>query len=234
MQTVQALFFDVFGTVVDWRTSIIREGEAFGRRNGLDLDWARFADDWRGLYKPYMKKVEDGELPWTVLDELHRLMLVEVLDRYDVDGLPDDEVTDFARAWRQLDPWPDSVDGLRRMKLRRVIAPVSNGNVALMVAMARRAGLPWDTVLGAELAGHYKPHPEVYLTAARLMMLPPQACMMVAAHNDDLEAAGDLGLQTAFVRRPREHGAGQTSDLEPSGEWTVVAEDLHDLARRLT
>jgi 2-haloacid dehalogenase len=233
MQTVEALFFDVFGTVVDWRTSIIREGEAFGRRNGVELDWARFADDWRALYKPYMQQVEDGERPWTVLDELHRLMLLEVLAQHGVEGVSDAEIAGFARAWRRLDPWPDSVDGLRRMKLQRIVAALSNGNVALTVAMARRAGLPWDMVFGAELAGHYKPHPAVYLTAARLLMLPPAACMMVAAHNDDLEAAAALGFQTAFVRRPFEHGPGQTGNLEPSGNWTMVAEDLHDLARKL-
>lgn len=234
MQAAQALFFDVFGTVVDWRSSIAREGRAFGQRNGLDLDWAAFADDWRGLYKPYMRKVEDGELPWTILDELHRLMLVEALAQNGISGVPDTEVLDFSRAWRRLDPWPDSVEGLQRLKRQHIIAALSNSNVALMVAMAKRADLPWDTVLGAELAGHYKPHPEVYLTAARLMMLPPRACMMVAAHNDDLEAAKALGFQTAFVRRPQEHGPAQTIDLEPTGDWTLVADDLPDLASQLS
>jgi 2-haloacid dehalogenase len=233
-EAVRALTFDVFGTVVDWRTSIAREGEALARRKGLThVDWLRFADAWRALYQPALSRVRRGEQPWTRLDDLHRASLETLLKEFDVRGLDEAEVDDLNRAWHRLDPWPDAVPGLLRLRPRFVLATLSNGNVALIVNMARRAGLPWDAVLGAEVARHYKPQPEAYLTTADLLGLAPEQCMMVAAHNSDLAAASRLGFRTAFVLRPTEHGPRQTTDLRPERDWDVVASDFLDLADRL-
>jgi 2-haloacid dehalogenase len=232
--SIKALTFDVFGTVVDWRSSIIREGEAFGRSRGLDdLDWARFADAWRGLYQPAMERVRSGELPWTRLDDLHRMSLERLLPEFGIGGLTAAEIDHLNRAWHRLDPWPDAVPGLQRLRPRFVLATLSNGNVALMVDLARRAGLPWDAILGAEVARRYKPEPEAYLVTAELLGLRPEHCMMVAAHNGDLAAAAGCGFRTAFVPRPTEHGPHQGTDLEPDRPWDVVAEDCLDLAARL-
>jgi 2-haloacid dehalogenase len=226
MATPKVLFFDVFGTCVDWRSSVIRAGEPYGLAPG-------FADDWRARYQPQLETVRSGERPWTVLDVLHREALDEVLEGYGVD-LPADARDELNLVWHRLDPWPDTVEGLTRLKRRFVIAPVSNGNIALLVDMARHAGLPWDAILGAELARAYKPQPEAYLRSAEALAVSPGEAMMVAAHNGDLIAAGRLGLMTAFVPRPTEHGPGQTSDLEPEGDYDVVAEDLVALARVLS
>lgn len=230
---VRALTFDVFGTVVDWRTSIVREGEALGRRRALTVDWPAFADAWRQLYQPMMSRVRNGEMPWTKLDDLHRMALDEVMARFGVTGLTEDEIDDLNRAWHRLDPWPDAVPGLVRLRRKFVLATLSNGNVALLVDMARRAGLPWDAILGAEVARHYKPQPEAYLTTADLLGVTPARCMLVAAHNSDLAAARALGFRTAFVARPTEHGPGQTQDLVAERDWDVVARDFVDLAERL-
>jgi 2-haloacid dehalogenase len=231
--TIQALTFDVFGTVVDWRNSLIREGEALGRSRGLQVDWARFADAWRGLYQPQLESVRSGKVPWTVLDDLHRQALDRLLVDFKITGLGEAEIDHLNRAWHRLDPWPDTVAGLQRLKRRFILATLSNGNVALIVNMARRAGLPWDAVLGAEVARHYKPQPECYLTTARMLGLRPEQCLMVAAHNGDLAAASAVGLRTAFVARPTEHGPGQTTDLKASRDWDVVASSFVDLADRL-
>ncbi|HEU4368966.1 MAG TPA: haloacid dehalogenase type II [Methylomirabilota bacterium] len=231
--TIQALTFDVFGTVVDWRSSLIREGEALGRARGLRVDWARFADAWRGLYQPQLERVRSGQAPWTPLDDLHRQALDRLLVEFGITGLAEAEIDHLNRAWHRLDPWPDTVPGLQRLKRRFILATLSNGNVALIVNMARRAGLPWDAVLGAEVARHYKPQPEAYLTTAALLGLRPEQCLMVAAHNGDLAAASALGLRTAFVVRPTEHGPGQTTDLKPARDWDVVADSFVDLAARL-
>ena len=237
MSELAALTFDVFGTVVDWRTSIAREGRAFGERHGIDTDWVRFADDWRGLYQPSMSRVRDGERRWAKLDDLHRESLCELLGRLGVTvgegGLDEDAIDELNRAWHRLDPWPDVVEGLARLKRRYVLATLSNGNVALLVNMARRAGLAWDAVLGAEVARCYKPQPRAYLTTAGLLGLAPRECMMVAAHNDDLRAARSLGFRTAFVRRPQEYGPSQCADLEAEDEYDVVAESFIDLANAL-
>jgi 2-haloacid dehalogenase len=230
---VRALTFDVFGTVVDWRRSIVREGEALGRARGLHVDWARFADAWRGLYQPQLERVRSGQAPWTPLDALHREALDRLLAESRITGLTEAEIDHLNRAWHRLDPWPDTVPGLQRLKRRFVLATLSNGNVALIVNMARHAGLPWDAVLGAEVARHYKPQPEAYLTTAALLGLAPAQCMMVAAHNGDLAAAAGLGFRTAFVARPTEHGPGQTTDLAPARAWDVVADSFVDLAARL-
>ena len=238
MREPKALTFDVFGTVVDWRASIAREGRAFGERHGIDADWERFADDWRGLYQPSLSRVRDGERPWTRLDDLHRESLCTLLGRLGVavgeGGVSDDAVDEFNRAWHRLDPWPDAVEGLTRLKRRYVLATLSNGNVALLVNMAKRAGLPWDAVLGAEPARRYKPQPEAYLTTADLLGLAPGECMMVAAHGDDLRAAAALGFRTAFVRRPDEHGPNRrVEDVRDGDGFDVVADDFIDLAGAL-
>jgi len=233
MDGVKALTFDVFGTVVDWRNSLIREGQALGKAKGVSADWARFADSWRGLYQPMLSKVRDGEMPWTKLDDLHRMSLDRLLAEFGITGLTEAEIDHFNRAWHRLDPWPDSVPGLERLKKRFVLATLSNGNVALIVNMAKHGGLPWDAVLGAEVAKHYKPQRECYLTTAALLGLRPEECMMVAAHNGDLDAASGCGLRTAFVPRPTEHGPGQTRDVSPTKPWDVVAKDFVDLAVKL-
>jgi len=230
---IKALTFDVFGTVVDWRSSLIREGQELGRARGLTVDWAQFADAWRGLYQPMLERVRSGSLPWTKLDDLHRLALDRLLAEFRITGLAEGEIDHLNRAWHRLDPWPDAVAGLTRLKRRFVLATLSNGNVALLVDMARRAGLPWDAVLGAEVARHYKPQSQAYLTTAALLGLEPAQCMMVAAHNGDLAAASGLGFRTAFVARPSEHGPGQKTDLAAERAWDVVADSFVDLAARL-
>ena len=180
---VKALTFDVFGTVVDWRGSIIREGLEWERSKGLKLDWARFADAWRARYQPGMDRVRSGQVPWTKLDDLHRASLDALLAEFEVRGLSEADVDHLNRVWHRLDPWPDTVPGLTRLRTKFILCPLSNGNVSLLVDMAKRAGLPWDAVLGAEVAHHYKPQPECYLTTAALLGLRPEECMMVAAHN---------------------------------------------------
>jgi 2-haloacid dehalogenase len=230
---VQALLFDVFGTVVDWRTSVAREIEALNRAKGLSLDATAFAVAWRALYQPGMDKVRKGERPWVKLDVLHRENLQILLDRHGVKGLSEADIDHLNRAWHRLDPWPDSVAGLSRLKRRFILGTCSNGNVALMVNMAKYGGLPWDVILGAEPTQSYKPQPECYLRSCALLDLSPDACMMVAAHNNDLVAASKCGLKTAFVRRPSEHGPGQTSDREAEHAFDVVAESFIDLADKL-
>jgi 2-haloacid dehalogenase len=231
--SIKALTFDVFGTVVDWRGSLIREGEAFGAARRLAVDWARFADAWRALYQPQMERVRSGELPWTRLDDLHRMSLDRLLVDFGIRGLGEADVDHLNRAWHRLDPWPDAVAGLTRLKRRFILATLSNGNVALLVNMAKRAGLPWDAILGAEVARHYKPQPEAYLATADLLGLRPEQCLMVAAHNSDLVTAGRLGFRAAFVPRPAEHGPHQTRDLAPERPFDVVAKDFLDLAGQL-
>lgn len=230
---VKALGFDVFGTVVDWRSSIIREGRELGRAKGLDVDWEAFTDAWRGLYQPALDKVRTGAMPWTRLDDLHRMSLDRLLVEYDIRGLSETEVAHLNRVWHRLDPWPDSVPGLTRMRKKYVLATLSNGNIALMVNMAKRAGLPWDAILGAEPARTYKPLPDAYLRTADFLGCRPEECMLVAAHNGDLAAAGRVGFRTAFVRRPTEHGPTQTRDLRADQPWDVVAESMVDLAAKL-
>lgn len=233
LENLGALTFDVFGTVVDWRTSIIGEGEALGRKKGVTVDWAAFADAWRGLYQPRMSMVREGKLPWTKLDDLHRVSLVQLLGDFSIEGLSEAEIDDFNRAWHRLAPWPDSVAGLTRLRKRYPLATLSNGNVSLLMNMARHAGLPWDAILGAEVAHHYKPQPEAYLVTADLLGLPPERCMLVAAHNGDLVAASRVGYRTAFVSRPTEYGPGQTRDVAPEHEFDLVARDLVHLAEQL-
>jgi 2-haloacid dehalogenase len=230
---VKALIFDVFGTVVDWRSSIIKQCQEFGRVKGVEADWGAFADAWRGKYRPYMDKVRSGELPWTNLDGLHRMSLDEALGEFEISGLSDEEKLEMNFFWHRLRPWADSVPGLYRLKNRYVIAPMSNGNVALMTDMAKYAGLPWDCVLGAELARHYKPDPESYQTAVELLGARPDQVVMVAAHQGDLLASQKVGLKTAFVPRPLEHGPERRPDPTPDPSFNVVATDFVDLAAKM-
>ena len=229
---VRALVFDVFGTVVDWRSTVIREGEALGRAKGLQADWAAFAEAWRDGYRPAIDRVRQGELPWKSMDELHRMNLDDVLERFGVEGLGESEKEDFNRVWHRLDPWPDAVAGLTRLKAKFTVATLSNGNVGLLVNMAKRAGLPWDLVLSSELIGHYKPDREVYLKAASLLGLSRGEVMMVAAHKYDLRAAADAGLRTAFVPRPQEW-PNRRIDLSYEDSFDVNARDFLDLAAQL-
>ena len=227
---VQALLFDVFGTVVDWRSSIVAELTSFGAGKGLTADWAQFTDDWRGLYQPALEEVRSGRRAWTILDVLHRESLETLLAKYKITGLSEADKDHINRVWHRLKPWPDSVEGLTRLKRRYIIGTLSNGNIGLMVRMAKNAGLPWDVILGAETARAYKPLPQAYLASAALLNLEPQQVMLVAAHNNDLTAAAALGLRTAFVARPTEHGPHQAADLKAEQDWDVVVDSFTGLA----
>ena len=233
--SVKALVFDVFGTVVDWRGSIIREGELLGKRKGINADWVAFADAWRGGYQPTMQKVRSGQIAWTNIDGLHRIILNDLLRQFNINGLSEEEIDHFNRAWHRLWPWPDAVGGLQRLKSRYIISTLSNGNVALLTNMGKYAGLPWDCILSAELFGHYKPDPEVYLGAAKLLGPSPSQVMMTAAHMDDLMAAKKLGLRTALVTRPLEFGGKRRADTAEDGEGIVdvIASDFMDLAAKM-
>lgn len=230
---VQALLFDVFGTCVDWRTGVIREVEAVARRKGVPVDAAAFADAWRANYQPSMECVRSGRRQFTALDVLHRETLDTLLPRFGLEHLTEAERADLNLSWHRLDPWPDTVAGLARLKTKYIISPLSNGNVALLVHMAKRAGIPWDLVLCAETSRAYKPQPESYLNAATMLALPPAAIMMCAAHNSDLAAASAQGFRTAFIARPFEHGQKQTADRVAERDWDVVAADFADLATRM-
>lgn len=235
--SVRALVFDVFGTVVDWRGSIIREVRSLARARKLDLDPDAFADAWRAGYQPAMAKVRSGELGWTKIDALHRMILDDLLKRFAVRGLKETEIDHLNRVWHRLRPWPDSRAGLKALKKHRIIATLSNGNVSLLANMAKAGGLPWDCIFSGENFHHYKPDPETYLGACELLSLEPAQVMMVAAHKNDLFAAKSCGLATAFVRRPLEFGPGVKKD--PKAERALDrsidlrADDFPDLARRL-
>lgn len=226
---VEALAFDVFGTVVDWRSGVTEALARVGGRAGLDADWAAVADAWRRRYRPTLDLVRGGELPWQSLDALHRLMLDEVLAAQGLDALGEADRAELVRAWYHLPPWPDCGAGLARLRERYILATLSNGHTALLVRLVKAAGLPFDCVLSVELARTYKPDPEVYLTAARLLDLPPESVLMVAAHPYDLHAAARVGFRTAYVTRPLEWGPDTVVEPPPEGV-DVVASDLEDLA----
>jgi 2-haloacid dehalogenase len=226
--SVKALLFDVFGTVVDWRSSLVEE---FAARGPAAIDWPGLVDAWRGAYAPSMDRVRKGELPWMNLDALHRQSLEALAPRF---GLENPDFDDMVRAWHRLRPWPDSVAGLTRLKQGFVISPLSNGNVALLVNMAKHAGLPWDLVLCAETFRHYKPDPETYLGAAALLGLEPCQMMLCAAHNADLAAAKACGLRTAFIARPTEYGPNQSRDFGPEAEWDYAVGSIPELADQLS
>ena len=231
--TIKALTFDIFGTVVDWYGTIVREGQAWGVAKGIAIDWGQFALDWRAGYEPAMARVRRGELPWLIIDQLHRLILDELLVQYNITGLSETEKDHWNRVWHRLTPWPDAVAGLQRLKTGYIIATLSNGNVALLTNMAKQGGLPWDCILSAELFHHYKPDPEVYQSAANLLGLPPNQVLMVAAHQGDLRAAQAAGMRTAFVPRPLEYGPTQRPDPTVDPSFDLVATDFADLADQL-
>lgn len=235
MEQVKALVFDVFGTVVDWRSGIAREAGAFFAKRYRAVDAEAFADAWRRRYQPAMEEVRSGRRPFTRLDVLHRENLELVLADFGIDPKREGEAALDAlnRAWHRLDPWPDTVAGLTRLKTKFFIAPLSNGNIALLANMAKHGGLPWDAILGAEVARAYKPQPEAYLRTAEVLALRPDEVALIAAHNNDLAAARQAGLATGFVARPTEHGAGQTKDLSAEQDWDVVATSFTDLATKL-
>ncbi len=231
---IKALTFDTFGTVVDWRTSINNDFRAFGRRKKLSgVDWESLIDEWKTCYRPGMDAVNRGEWPWTSVDQIYRKKLDEILPRYALADLGEAERDHLNRAWHRLKPWPDAVAGLRRLKKKYIISPLSNGDVACLVNMAKFGGLPWDVILCAELFKRYKPAPEVYLGAIAYLGLRPDEVMMVAAHNDDLRAASALGLRTAFVARPTEYGPGQKDNLRAEEDWDVITDDFGELATAL-
>ena len=230
---IKALTFDTFGTVVDWRTTILNDFRAFGKRKGINIDWEAFVDEWKTAYRPGMDAVRSGKWPWTTVDRIYRMKLDELLPTYGVNGLTEDEKVYLNRVWHRLNPWPDAVAALTRLKKKYVISPLSNGDVACLVNMAKHGGLPWDVILCAEIFRHYKPDPEVYLGAIELLGLKPHEVMMVAAHNYDLRAARSHGMRTGFVPRPTEYGPTQKTDLKAEEDWNVVAKDFGELATKL-
>jgi 2-haloacid dehalogenase len=231
---VEALIFDVFGTCVDWRTGVSREAARVAAEKQLDIDADAFADYWRGRYQPAMQRIRSGNRGYVALDDLHLENLSETLSAFELDAEFDAaERQAFNAAWEKLPPWPDVVEGLEQLKRRYILAPCSNGSIALMARLAKYGGLAWDAIVGAEVAQNYKPDPAVYLASVAALRLAPEQVMMVAAHNGDLAAARDNDLKTAFVPRPSEHGPGQTSDLEADSDWDVIADDFIDLAEKL-
>ena len=229
----KALAFDVFGTVVDWRGSVIREVAALAAARGLDIDAAAFADAWRAGYRPAMHRVRTGELPWLRIDALHRLILDGLIETFGLGMLDEAGRVHLNRVWHRLDPWADSVHGLTMLKSRYVVTTLSNGNFSLLTALGRHAGLPWDCIVSAELFRHYKPDPEAYLGTADLLGIAPDALMLVACHPGDLRAAADAGLRTAYVARPLENGPDAAPPTVSAGEFDVMAADFVDLARQL-
>lgn len=233
LKNIKALTFDVFGTVVDWRGSIIRETRQLARRKNIRIDAASFADAWRAGYQPAMQRVRSGDLPWMNIDALHRIILNDLLDKFSITGLTEVEKVDLNKVWHRLKPWPDSVRGLKRLKKKFIITTLSNGNISLLTNMAKSAGLPWDCVISAELARHYKPDPEAYRMAASLLDLKTDEVLMVAAHKSDLFAAQKIGNRTAFVTRPLEYGADFRNDISREKTFDIHALDFNHLAEQL-
>ncbi|MGC3873742.1 haloacid dehalogenase type II [Halomonas sp. GXIMD04776] len=227
--SVEILAFDVFGTVVDWHGSIAREVEALN----LGVDDGEFALAWRAGYKPAMQRVMSGEQGWTLLDDLHRGILDDVLVQFGVTSLSEEQKRHLNKAWHRLDPWPDAVEGLTRLKQRFILCTLSNGNLGLLANMAKRAGLPWDCILSAEVFRQYKPHPDTYLGVAKVFDVDPSTVMMVAAHQNDLDSAGSFDLKTAYIERPQEFGAANPKDVSPSPTNDLHARSLADLADQL-
>ena len=229
LNNIKVLAFDVFGTVVDWHGSLVNEIE----RLKLDVDSSEFALAWRAGYAPAMQRVGSGELEWTLLDDLHRMMLDEILLRFGVTSLSENQKQHLNKAWHRLDPWPDSVEGLQRLRSRYIICTLSNGNIGLLANMAKAAGLPWDCILSAEVFRRYKPDPDTYLGVARVFDLAPGQVMLVAAHQNDLAAACECGLNTAYIERPMEFGSTQVKDVSANSENTLHAKNIVELASLL-
>jgi 2-haloacid dehalogenase len=232
---VKAVLFDVFGTVVDWRTGMADAVRAFAAEHGLALEPERFADSWRGRYVPSMALVRAGERPFVLLDVLHRENLEEALAEAGVDpgGFAPGVLDALARAWHVLPPWPDSVAGIAAIRRHYVVGPLSNGNTSLLLDMAKAAGLPWDLILGSDVTRAYKPDPAAYRGPAGFLGLAPAEIMLAAAHPTDLAGARAAGLATAFVSRPAEYGEGRGYDARPTGDWDVVATSITGLAAQL-
>jgi 2-haloacid dehalogenase len=228
-----AIVFDTFGSVVDWRSSLIADLTAYGSKKGVTADWAALVDAWRAAYHPSMTRVRKGELPWTRLDDLHRASLDKLVADFKIAGFSEPDLVHINLGWHRLHPWPDSVPGLTRLKSRFIIGPLSNGNVALLLNMAKFGGLPWDMIFGSDLFGHFKPDPETYLGVAKMLNLRPDQVMMAAAHNGDLAAARSHGLLTAFFPRPNEYGPHQKRDYQAEQDWDIVATDIQDMAAKL-
>lgn len=228
----KALFFDVFGTVMDWRTGVAREAERILKPRGVTLDWLKFADSWRSLYQPTMEEIRSGRRQFVKLDVLHREMLDRTLAQFNVKDLPPDVLSDFNLAWHRLDAWPDVQRGFMRLGAKFLMAPCSNGNIALMADLARRNSIRWDAILGSDIARDYKPKPNVYLAAVQAFNLTPPECMMVAAHSNDLGSAAALGLRTGHVARPNENGPN-TGEAAPSVRVDYAASSMEDLASKL-
>jgi len=231
--SVEVVLFDVFGTVVDWRTSLQKWFQRFGREQNLEADWVELVDDWRAAYQPSLARVRDGARPYVTLDVLHRESLDVLLPRYGLSGLPENDRQRLTRAWRWLDPWLDVVAGLTRLKRKYVIGTLSNGGLGLLTDLAKFAGMPWDVVLSADLFQHYKPDAAVYLGAAELLGRPTSALMLVAAHNYDLGAARSHGYRTSFVARPTEYGPRKQADSAVEGQWDYVVTSLEELAEKI-
>jgi 2-haloacid dehalogenase len=234
-RTVRAVLFDTFGTVVDWRSGISAAVRAFAARHGLSLGPDEFADAWRGQYGPSMQRVSSGERPFAILDTLHRENLDAVLRGHGLDpaGFAPGELDSLSAAWHYLPPWPDSVAGLGQLKRDFIIGPLSNGNTALLVDMAKAGGLPWDVILGSDVSRAYKPSPHAYTAPAAMLGLDPGEVMLAAAHHGDLAAARRAGLATGFIARPAEYGPGGPADTAPAGAWDVAAASITDLAGQL-
>ena len=234
ISAVKALVFDVFGTCVDWRTSLIDDFTKWSAKRGVNADWTALVDGWRAVYMASMDEVrKHPERGYQILDTLHRASLEKLVAQLGIKGLTEDDLHYLTMGWHRLHAWPDTVSGLTRLKTKHIISPLSNGNVALLTNMGKFAGMPWDLILSAELFEHYKPDPETYLGAAKLLCLKPGEVMMVAAHNGDLKAAQKNGLKTAFVPRPTEYGPLQKYDFEATGDWDVVAKDFNGIADKM-
>ncbi len=239
MLKVKALLFDVFGTVVDWRTGIAREVESVAKKNDISLDPFDFADAWRAEYQPAMEEIRKGRRSFTILDILHMENLKKIASKFNLHNLSDEDFKMLVKAWHRLPGWPDSSEGLNTLKNKYILAAQSNGNIALIVNMAKFSNLNWDVILGAEVIGHYKPEPEAYLKACSALDLKTEECLMVAAHDDDLKAASLQGMKTAYVHRPFEYGKdklfdiAQVNDYKSDRKWDIVSKDLKDLAKQL-
>ena len=240
MLKVKALLFDVFGTIVDWRTGIAREVEDIAKKNNISLDPYEFADSWRAEYQPAMEEIRKGRRSFTILDILHMENLKKIASKFNLHNLSGKDLNMLVKAWHRLPGWPDSSDGLNALKKKYILATQSNGNIALIVNMAKFSNLNWDVVLGAEVIGHYKPDPEAYLKACSALDLKTEECLMVAAHDDDLKAASLQGMKTAYVHRPFEYGRdklfdiAEVNDYKGNKEWNIVSSDLNDLAKQLS
>jgi len=230
---IKALLFDVFGTVVDWRGSIIREMTRYGKTQQNHQNWEQFALDWRALYQPAMEGIRSGERGYVKLDQLHRENLQQLVDKYELQALSEEQLDYVNRVWHRLQPWADVLPGMNRLKKNYVLASLSNGNVELIINMARHSAIAWDMILGSETAQGYKPQDKVYIHGAQMLGLQPEQCMMVAAHNDDLQAARSLGFKTAYINRPYEYGNAQNSDLQAEQDWDIIGEYMTDIADAL-